>query len=115
MMKYASCVLRHYPKAERALTDMIRQKMYHAWDLIGLQIYQKNRVKTLQELDWDITSLKRLVRLSADLKFIGAPEKDQPGDSLSKTKKSQYEIWSKMLVDEGKEIGGMLKTAMQAR
>jgi hypothetical protein len=50
---------------------------------------------TLQELDVEIAKMKAYLRLSHQLRFL--PDK-------------KYEIWSGMVVEIGKMLGGWLKT-----
>ena len=101
MMKYANNKINQLPKKERVLADMMRERMYRAWELIGQQQWRKDRMPILQELDICINSLKRLVRLANDMNlFQGAP--DETGNTKT------YHVWSAMLVEEGKIIGGMM-------
>lgn len=101
MMKYANNKINQLPKKERVLADMMRERMYRAWELIGQQQWRKDRMPILQELDICINSLKRLVRLANDMNlFQGAP--DESGNTKT------YHVWSAMLVEEGKIIGGMM-------
>ena len=102
MMKYARGRIDNMPKKERVLTDMMRDKMYRAWDLIGFQRYSKNRLPLLRELDAQINSLLRLVRLANDLGYFKG-EPDEQGDTKA------YRIWSEMLVNEGKDVGKMIQ------
>ncbi len=53
---------------------------------------------TLQELDVEVAKLKVYMRLAKDLGFL--PLK-------------KYEVWSKMIVEIGKMVGGWIKSAKQ--
>ncbi|MEA4872167.1 MAG: four helix bundle protein [Synergistaceae bacterium] len=101
MMKYAVNKINQLPKKERVLADMMRDRMYRAWELIGQQQWRKDRLPILKELDICVNSLKRLVRLANDMNlFQGSPDEE----GRTKT----YHMWSAMLVEEGKIIGGMM-------
>ncbi len=101
MMKYAVNKINQLPKKERVLADMMRERMYRAWELIGQQQWRKDRLPILKELDICINSLKRLVRLANDMAlFQGSP--DESGNTKT------YHVWSGMLVEEGKIIGAMM-------
>ena len=108
MMKYANNKINQLPKKERVLADMMRERMYRAWELIGQQQWRKDRMPILQELDICINSLKRLVRLANDINlFQGAP--DESGNTKT------YHVWSAMLVEEGKIIGGMMNPSRKTK
>ena len=70
MMKYAMNKINQLPKKERVLADMMRDRMYRAWDLIGQQQWSHDRLRLLYELDTQIGGLKRLVRLANDLGLL---------------------------------------------
>ena len=96
MMKYAHSALAQFPKSENfALVVDIKRCM----DLILERIIEGNKKyykkTTLQELDVEINKLKAYVRLSYILGFLP-------------TKK--YEIWSDMVVELGKMVGGWIKS-----
>lgn len=107
MIKYGINAINNMPKKERVLADMLREKMYRAWDLIGQQQWSHDRLRILYELDNQIGGLKRLVRLANDLGLLrGRPDEDG--------KSKPYYIWSAMLVEEGKIIGAMINTTKKA-
>lgn len=96
MMKYAYSALAQFPKSEKfALVVDIKRCM----DLILERIIEGNKKyykkTTLQELDVEINKLKAYVRLSYILGFL-----------LTK----KYEIWSDMVVELGKMVGGWIKS-----
>ena len=96
MMEYGYQALAQFPKGEKFalatdikhVMDVMLERCIEAWK----KYYKKT---TLQELDVEIMKLKAYLRLSHDLGFLP-------------TKK--YEIWSGMVVEIGKMLGGWLKT-----
>ena len=96
MMEYAYPALAQFPKSEKfALVTDIK----HCMDAMlercieaRKHYYKKN---TLQQLDVEIMKLRAYMRLSHTLRFLP-------------TKK--YEIWSGMVVEIGKMLGGWLKS-----
>lgn len=96
MMQYAYSALRQYPKAEKfSLAADIKRCM----DLILERVIEANKKyykkTTLQELDVEIAKLKAYIRLSYNLEFI--PLK-------------KYEIWSGMVVEIGRMVGGWIQS-----
>lgn len=95
MLQYAYQALAQFPKSEKyALATDIKRTMD---EVLGYCIeVQKRRTKktTLTNLDIANTKLKAYIRLSFNLGFL--PMK-------------KYEIWSAMVVEIGKMIGGLLK------
>ena len=96
MIQYAYPALAQYPKSEKfsLVTDIkhILDEMLELTIEAQKKYYKKT---TLQELDVTIAKLKAYLRLSFILKFLP-------------TKK--YEVWSSMVVEIGKMLGGWLKT-----
>ncbi|MDO5116172.1 MAG: hypothetical protein Q4D58_08765 [Synergistaceae bacterium] len=110
MIKYATIVLEHFPKNQRVLADMMRECMYRGWRLIDQQQYQKDRLDTLRQLDFELRSLLSFVRLANDMGFI----RGKPGEEKTASgKRSQYSILSALLVEEGRIVGGMIKKAQR--
>ena len=99
MIEYAYPALAQYPKSEKfgIVTDIkrIMDEMLELTIEAQKKYYKKT---TLQELDVAIAKLKAYLRLSFILKFLP-------------TKK--YEVWSSMVVEIGKMLGGWLKTVNQ--
>lgn len=96
MMKYAYPALAQYPKSEKfSLVVDIKRCMDSILERIieGSKKYYKKT--TLQELDVEITKLKAYLRLSHALGFL--PIK-------------KYEVWSGMVVEIGKMLGGWMKS-----
>ena len=96
MMEYAYPALAQYPKSEKfALCTDIK----HCMDIMlerTIEAQKKYYKKTtLQELDVEIMKLRAYLRLSHELGFL--PMK-------------KYEVWSGMVVEIGKMLGGWLKT-----
>ena len=96
MMDYAYKALAQYPKSEKfALCVDIKRCM----DTIMERIIEANKKyykkTTLQELDVEVEKLKAYVRLSYNLGFLP-------------TKK--YDIWSGLVVEIGKMVGGWIKS-----
>ena len=91
MMKYAKGRIDNIPKKERVLTDMMRERIYRAWDLIGFQRWSNNRLSLLMDLDWQLQSLLRLIRLANDMGYFKGTA-DEEGDTQA------YKIWAGMLV-----------------
>ena len=99
MIQYAYPALAQYPKSEKfgIATDIkhILDEMLELTIEAQKKYYKKT---TLQELDVCIAKLKAYLRLSFILKFLP-------------TKK--YEVWSSMVVEIGKMLGGWMKTVNQ--
>ncbi|MBR1566395.1 MAG: diversity-generating retroelement protein Avd [Oscillospiraceae bacterium] len=99
MIQYAYTALAQYPKSEKfGLVTDIKRTMD---DILGLCIeVQKRHHKktTLTNLDIAIAKLKAYIRLSSDLKYL--PPKKQG-------------LWSEMVIEIGKMVGGMLKAENQ--
>lgn len=96
MMQYAYPALAQFPKSEKfALCTDIK----HSMDVLlerSIEAQKKYFKKTtLQDMDVEIAKLRAYIRLSHQLGFL--PMK-------------KYEIWSEMLVEIGKMVGGWLKT-----
>ncbi len=96
MMEYGYGALAQYPKSEKfaLVTDMKRSMDTMLERTIEAQkkYYKKT---TLQDLDVEIMKMKAYLRLSQNLGFL--PMK-------------KYEIWSGMVVEIGKMLGGWLKS-----
>ncbi len=99
MMLYAYPALAQFPKSEKfAMVADIKRIMDEMLKLcieIDKKIYRKN---SLQNLDVANTQLKTLIQMAYLLKFLPT---------------HKYEIWSEMVVEIGKMIGGMLKAVKQ--
>ena len=96
MMQYGYQALQQFPKSEKfALVTDIK----HSMDILLKRCIeaQKKYYKktTLQDMDVEIATLKAYLRLSFTLGFL--PLK-------------KYEVWSGMVVEIGKMLGGWLKS-----
>ncbi len=96
MMDYAYMALAQFPKSEKfAICADIKRCM----DTIMERIIESNKKyykkTTLQELDVEVEKLKTYIRLSYKLGFL-PPKK--------------YEIWSGLVVEIGKMVGGWIKS-----
>lgn len=96
MMNYAYPALAQFPKSEKfALAVDIKRCM----DLMLERVIEANKKyykkTTLQELDVEVEKLKAYIRLSYNLGFL-PPKK--------------YEIWSGMVVEIGRMVGGWIKS-----
>ncbi len=96
MIGYAYPALAQYPKSEKfgLVTDIkhILDEMLELTIEAQKKYYKKT---TLQELDVCIAKLKAYIRLSFNLRFLPM---------------HKYEVWSGMVVEIGKMLGGWLKT-----
>lgn len=96
MMEYAYQALQQYPKYEKfALVTDIKRTMDTMLERIIEAQKKYYKKTTLQDLDVEIGKLKAYLRLSHQLRFLP-------------TKK--YEVWSGMVVEIGKMLGGWLKS-----
>lgn len=97
MMLYAYPALNQFPKSEKfAMVADIKRNMDEMLELcIEYQKKYHNKT-TLRNLDTANAKLMAYIQLAHGLKFL----------SMKK-----YEIWSEMLVEIGKMIGGLIKDA----
>ena len=96
MMDYGYKALQQFPKSEKfALATDIK----HSMNVLLRRCIeaQKKYYKktTLQDMDVEIATLKAYIRLSFQLGFLSS---------------KKYEIWSDMVVEIGKMLGGWLKS-----
>lgn len=96
MTKYGYQALQQFPKSEKfALVIDIKRCMHLILER-AIEAQKKYYKKTtLQELDVEIMKLKAFLRLSQELGFLPF---------------RKYEVWSKMVVEIGKMLGGWIKT-----
>lgn len=96
MMEYGYLALAQYPKAEKfALVTDIKRSMDTMLERVIEAQKKYYKKTTLQELDVEIAKLKAYMRLSHTLKFLPT---------------HKYEVWSGMVVEIGRMLGGWLKT-----
>lgn len=96
MMLYAYPALAQFPKSEKfALVADIKKTMDTVLELAleGEKKYHKKT--TLRDMDVALLKLRAYIRLSMELKFLPL---------------HKYEVWSKMLVEIGKMLGGWIKS-----
>jgi four helix bundle protein len=96
MMEYAYLCLAQYPKSEKfALCVDIKRCMDTMLERIIEAQKKYHKKTTLQSLDIEVMKLRAYIRLSHNLKFL--PMK-------------KYEVWSGMVVEIGKMLGGWIKS-----
>ncbi|MCD7826363.1 MAG: diversity-generating retroelement protein Avd [Clostridiaceae bacterium] len=96
MMDYAYKALAQYPKGEKfALVADIKRCMDSILERVIEADKKYYKKTTLQELDVGVAKLKAYIRLSYNLGFL--PIK-------------KYDIWSGMVVEIGKMVGGWIKS-----
>ena len=102
MMKYGKPAIINFPRAERLTADEIRKSMLTMYRLaitLEKKFYKKT---TVQELDIELDVLRHLIRLAQD--------KDYYGGKTPPLSKKKYEVWSKLLTEIGKLVGGYIKS-----
>ena len=99
MIEYAYPILAQFPKSEKfVLAADIKHIMLDALRYC-VKVGKKKAKKTaLYDLDVEIATLKRFVRLSYNLKFLSM---------------HHYKGWSDKLTEIGKMIGGMIRAENQ--
>ena len=100
MILYAYPALEQMPKSQKF---SLAQDMKHCMDKIMRLTIAANKKytkrTTLQELDVEIAALKVYLRIAYDLKYL-PPKK--------------YEVWSGMMVEIGKMVGGWIRAQREA-
>lgn len=99
MIEYAYPLLAQFPKSEKfTLAADIKHIMLDALRYCVKVGKKKSKKTALYDLDVEIATLKRFIRLSYNLKFISM---------------HQYKVWSEKVTEIGKMIGGMIKAENQ--
>lgn len=99
MIKYAYPALAQFPKSEKfALVVDIKRCLHIILEHVIEAQKKYFKKTTLQDLDVEVTKLKAYIRLAHDLGFLP-------------TKK--YEVWSGMVVEIGKMVGGWIKSVQK--
>ena len=99
MIQYAYPALAQYPKSEKfGIATDIKHILDEMLELVIEAQKKYYKKTTLHELDVTVAKLKAYLRLSFILKFL-PPKK--------------YEVWSGMVVEIGKMLGGWIKTVSQ--
>ncbi len=100
MILYAYPALEQMPKSQKF---SLAQDMKHCMDKIMRLTIAANKKytkrTTLQELDVEIAALKIYLRIAYDLRYL-PPKK--------------YEVWSGMMVEIGKMVGGWIRSQREA-
>ena len=99
MIEYAYPILAQFPRSEKfVLAADIKHIMLDALKLC-IEVEKKKSKKTaLFNLDVQIETLKRFIRLSFDLKYLSM---------------HHYDVWSKKVAEIGKMIGGLIQAENQ--
>ena len=99
MIEYAYPILAQFPRSEKfVLAADIKHIMLDALKLC-IEVEKKKSKKTaLFNLDVQIETLKRYIRLSFDLKYLSM---------------HHYDVWSKKVAEIGKMIGGLIQAENQ--
>lgn len=99
MTKYGYQALAQYPKSEKFALVVDIKRCLHLILERTIEAQKKYYKKTtLQELDVEIAKLRAFLRLSQELGFLPF---------------RKYEIWSKMVVEIGKMVGGWIKSVQK--
>lgn len=96
MMVYGYPLLIQFPKTVKfSLAEDIRNSMIQILRLTISSEKKTSKRTTLEYLDAENETLKYLLRVSMELKYLS---------------KHHYGVWEKKLVEIGKMIGGLLKS-----
>lgn len=106
MMKYGKKAVANFPRRERQTADEIRRTMLEMYRLSIVIEKKYSKKTTLQELDIELDILRHLVRLAQDKDYYG--QNYAPPLSFHK-----YEVWSGMLDEIGRIIGGYMNYVKQ--
>ena len=99
MIEYAYPILAQFPKSEKyTLVADIKHIMLDALKLCVKVGKKKSKKTALYDLDVEIATLKRFIRISKNLKFLSM---------------HHYEVWSEKVAEIGKMIGGMIRAENQ--
>ncbi|MCD6526987.1 MAG: diversity-generating retroelement protein Avd [Desulfuromonas sp.] len=99
MIAYGYVALRQFPKSERhVLSQEIRQSLWRLLRLIVVCNRRYYKKTTLQDLDAELDLLRSQVRMAQSLGYL--PFK-------------KYEVWSRMLDEIGRMVGGWIKSVRQ--
>ena len=101
MILYAYPALDQFPKSQKfSLAQDIKSSMDKVLHLVITANKKYTKKTTLQELDVEIASLKVYIRVATDLKYLSF---------------KKYEVWSGMLVEIGKMVGGWIRSQREAQ
>ncbi len=100
MILYAYPALEQFPKSQKfSLAQDIKKCLDKIIRLVITANKKYTKKTTLQELDIEIAALKVYIRIATDLKYL-PPKK--------------YEVWSGMIVEIGKMVGGWIRSQREA-
>ncbi len=125
MVKYGMKTVYPFPYRERHIADRIRDSMDEMLSIV-IEV-QKGYYKksSLQKLDVELDKLRCFIRIAQDRDYYcqNYPKKDKNGKNIldehgnvilisvnPPLSKKHYEVWSNMLVEIGKLIGGYAKS-----
>lgn len=99
MIEYAYPILAQYPKSEKfTLVADIKHIMLDALRYC-VKVGKKKAKKTaLYDLDTELATLKRFIRISYNLRFLSM---------------QHYKVWSEKVAEIGRMVGGMIKAENQ--
>ncbi len=99
MIEYAYPILAQFPRSEKfVLAADIKHIMLDALKLCVEVGKKKSKKTALFNLDVQIETLKRFIRLSFHLKYLSP---------------HHYEVWSRYVKEIGRMVGGMILTENQ--
>ena len=99
MIEYAYPILAQFPKSEKfTLVADIKHIMLDALRYCVKVGKKKSKKTALYDLDVEIATLKRFIRLSYNLKYISM---------------HHYKVWSEKITEIGRMIGGMIRAENQ--
>ena len=99
MIEYAYTILAQFPRSEKfVLAADIKHIMLDALKLCVEVGKKKSKKTALFNLDVEIETLKRFIRLSYNLKYLSM---------------HHYNVWSEKVAEIGKMIGGLIQAENQ--
>lgn len=125
MMKYGKKAVAYFPRRERQTADAIRDSMITMYRLAIMIEHKYYKKSTLQELDTELEILRHLIRMAADRDYYddmiakrdssGKVVRDKEGNAVHvhmqpPLPQKKYQVWSGMLDEIGKLIGGYMKS-----
>ena len=99
MIEYAYPILAQYPKSEKfTLVADIKHIMLDALRCCVKVGKRKAKKTALYDLDVELATLKRFIRISYNLRFLSM---------------QHYKVWSEKVAEIGRMVGGMIKAENQ--
>lgn len=102
MMKYALPLLDAFPRRNRKLADVMRERVLQVHTTVIRLEMKYSKKTTLEELDIALADLKDLVEIASDRDYCGP--KFAPPLTMQ-----QREVWSRHNAEIGRMIGGYKK------